>query len=531
MKFYIYNLKFFSTIFFAFSTDFNYTKDTMPTIDDLLKILKEESNKQGGRVAIFPHLRRHKSEYDLDMIRLAYDYAETAHRGQLRKSGDPYIVHPLETAIYLAKMGLDQPSIIAALLHDVPEDTSVSLVDIEKNFGPEVAKLVAGITKLGVIKYRGLERYAENLRKMFVSMAQDIRIILIKLADRVHNLKTLGALPPDKQKRIAQESIEIFAPIANRLGMGQLKGELEDLAFPYLYPEKYAWMQENILPKVKTEMAYIETVIALVKKNLNEQKIKYLSIHGRAKRLYSLYQKLERPQYSGDVDKIYDLVALRIIVPTIEECYQTLGVVHRLWKPLPGRIKDYISQPKPNGYQSLHTTVFCAEGKIVEFQIRTREMHEQAEFGIAAHWHYKENGKKPAHIGKTGHTLPKKFDWIDDLVKWQKDIQDDQQYLTSLTLDFFHNRIFCFTPQGDVIDLPEDATPVDFAYHVHTWIGDHCVGARVNGSMASCDSILKNGDVVDIITEKNRKGPNRDWLKFAKTQAAKDKIRAATSRK
>lgn len=499
----------------------------MPSIEDLLKILKNENGRQNSKIAILSNFRRHKSEYDYDLIRLAYDYAETAHRGQNRKSGEPYIIHPLETAIYLAKMGMDQSSILAALLHDIPEDTNVSLVDIEKNFGPEVAKLVAGITKLGIIKYRGLERYAENLRKMFVSMAQDIRIILIKMADRVHNLKTLGALPPDKQKRIAQESIEIYAPIANRLGMGQVKGELEDLAFPFLYPDKYLWMKEHILPKVQTEMAYIENVIKIIRKELAEQKIKFVSLHGRAKRLYSLFLKLQRPQYDNDVTKIYDLVACRIIVPTVEECYQTLGVIHRLWKPLPGRIKDYIAQPKPNGYQSLHTTVFCQDGKIVEFQIRTKAMHEQAEFGIAAHWHYKEAGKKPKKLGNPGAVLPKKMAWIEDLVKWQKEIQDNEQYLNSLTLDFFHNRIFCFTPRGDVIDLPEEATPVDFAYHVHSWIGDHCVGARVNGAMASCDTTLKNGDVVEIITEKNRKGPNRDWLKFVKTNAAKDKIRTA----
>ncbi|MFA5021723.1 MAG: RelA/SpoT family protein [Patescibacteria group bacterium] len=497
----------------------------MATIETLLKILKGDNDKGNQKMTIFPHFRSHKNEYDLIMIKLAYEFAEQAHKGQLRKSGEPYIEHPLQTAIILAKMGMDQPSIIAALLHDVPEDTNYSLIDIEKNFGSEVTKLVAGITKLGVIKYRGMEKYAENLRKMFISMAEDIRIILIKMADRLHNLKTLAALPVEKQKRIARESLEIYAPIANRLGMGQIKGELEDLAFPYIYPEKFKWFEQDILPKIKIEMAYTQKVIEIARKELANEKIKIISIHGRAKRLYSLYQKLLRPHYDGDVSKIYDLVALRIIVPTVADCYQSLGIIHRLWKPLPRRIKDYIAQPKPNGYQSLHSTVFCLDGKIVEFQIRTPQMHEQAEYGIAAHWHYKENNKNPKKIGEKGYILPKKLTWIEDLVKWQKEIQDNEQYLQSLAIDFFHNRIFVFTPKGDVIDLPEEATPVDFAYHVHSWIGDHCTGAKVNNQMVSLDSKLKNGDVIEIITDKNRKGPSQDWMKFVKTSAAKSKIK------
>ncbi len=499
-------------------------------IDELLKILKAGNNKGNGRQVIFPYLKRGPATYDLDMIKLAYDFADEAHQKQARKSGEPYINHPLRTAITLAKMGLDQSTIIAALLHDVPEDTNYSLVEVEKNFGGEIAKLVGGISKLGIIKYRGMEKYSENLRKMFVSMAQDIRIILIKMADRLDNLRSLDALAKEKQKRIAQESLEIYAPIANRLGMGQIKGELEDLAFPYVYPEKYQWMVKEILPKIELEMAYVQRVIKVVQKELTAQKIKIISIHGRQKRLYSLFLKLQKPHYDGDISKIYDLVALRIIVPTIEDCYQTLGLIHKLWKPLPGRIKDYIAQPKPNGYQSLHSTVFCAEGKIVEFQIRTTEMHEQAEHGIAAHWHYKEIKRRPQKIGDKGYTLPKKLTWIQDLVKWQQDIQDNEVYLKSLSIDFFQNRIFVFTPQGDVIDLPEEATPVDFAYHVHSWIGDHCTGTLINNRMASLDAKLKNGDVVEIITDKNRKGPSRDWLKFVKTGAAKSKIRAGAGK-
>lgn len=500
----------------------------MSTIDDLIKIIKEGNYKNNHhRLSFIPHFRRRKSAIDLDLVRLAYDFAAEAHQGQKRKSGEPYINHSLETAIILAKVGMDQDTIIAALLHDVPEDTDYSLVDIEKNFGPEIAKLVSGITKLGVIKYRGIQKYAENLRKMFVSMAQDLRIILIKMADRLHNLKTLAVLPPEKQKRIAQESLEIYAPIAHRLGMGHLKGELEDWAFPYVYPQEYQWLKKEVLPKIELKMEYDQKVIKVVKKQLTSHKIKIISIHGRAKRLYSLYRKLIKPHYNRDVSKIYDLVAIRIIVPTVADCYNVLGIIHQLWKPLPGRIKDYISQPKPNGYQSLHSTVFCLEGKITEFQIRTPEMHEQAEYGIAAHWRYEETGKKSERFGGKGYTIPKKLKWIEELVKWQKEIQDSQQYLKALTVDVFRNRIFVFTPKGDVIDLPEEATPVDFAYHVHTWIGDHCSGAKINGQMTSLDNKLKNGDVVEIITDKNRKGPSRDWLKFVKTNAAKSKIRAS----
>ncbi len=498
----------------------------MSTIDDLIKILKKGDSKGNHKIPGIIRFRRRKSEIDLDLVRLAYDFAIEAHQQQKRKSGEPYVAHELATAITLARMGMDQDTIIAALLHDVPEDTSYSLVEIEKNFGPEVAKLVGGISKLGIIKYRGIKKYAENLRKMFVSMAQDIRIILIKMADRLHNLETLGALSIEKQKRIAQESLEIYAPIADRLGMGHIKGELEDLAFPYVHPEGYKWLRKEGLPKIEIEMEYVQKVIKVVKKELGREKIKIISIHGRGKRLYSLYQKLNRPEYNQDISKVYDLVALRIIVPTVADCYNVLGIIHQIWKPLPGRIKDYISQPKPNGYQSLHTSVFCLEGKIVEFQIRTPEMHEQAEYGIAAHWHYKETDRIREKVGKKGYTLPKKLKWIEELVKWQQEVQDNQQYLKLLTVDVFRNRIFVFTPKGDVIDLPDEATPVDFAYQVHTWIGDHCAGAKVNGKIASLDAKLKNGDVVEIITDKNRKGPSSDWLKFVKTNAAKSKIRS-----
>src|SRR3989344_5228689 len=336
----------------------------MATYEDLVKAIKTGPRTNGSRGFALPTFRRGHQKIDLVMIRLAYDFAEEAHKGQVRKSGQPYINHPLETAITLARMGMDQDTIIAGLLHDVPEDTTYSLVDVEKNFGKEVAQLVAGITKLGVIKYRGIERYAENLRKMFISRAQDIRIVLIKRAAGLHNLRPLEHLPAEKQQRIAQESLEIYAPIANRLGMGVIKGEIEDLAFPYVYPDEYAWMKKEVLPKIEIKMEYVEKVIELTKKELAKNKIKILSIHGRPKRLYSLYKKLIKPHYDRDVSKIYDLVAIRIIVESVQDCYNVLGILHQQWKPLAGRIKDYISQPKPTGYKSLPPPFFVLTVKL-----------------------------------------------------------------------------------------------------------------------------------------------------------------------
>lgn len=459
---------------------------------------------------------------DLDLMRLAYDYAQEAHQGKKRLSGEGYIQHPLATAYTLAEWGLDEKIIIAGLLHDVPEDTTKTIKDIEDNFGKEIASLVAGITKLGKIKYRGMQRYLENLRRMFLAMAEDIRIILIKFADRMHNLKTLDALPKEKQKRIALETLEIYAPIANRLGMGEIKGILEDLSFPYVLPKEYRWLSKEVKKRFRQKEKYLEQVKKTVLRILSKESIKAISIHGRAKHLYSLYNKLLEKDM--DFKKIYDLVALRIIVPTVSDCYSALGIIHKHWKPLKGRIKDYIATPKPNGYQSLHTTVFCLEGKVVEFQIRTPAMHEFAEFGIASHWHYSES-KKP----KSGSRIPvENLSWIQDLVKIQKEIKDKKQYLESIKIDIFQNRIFVFTPKGDVIDLPEDSTPVDFAYHIHTDIGNKCIGARINEKMESLDTRLRSGDMVEIIIDKNRKRPSTDWLEFIKTHQAREKIRYYT---
>ncbi|MFH1946601.1 MAG: RelA/SpoT family protein [Candidatus Magasanikbacteria bacterium] len=451
---------------------------------------------------------------DLDMIRLAFDFAQNAHAGQTRKSGEPYIVHPLATAHILADLRIDPDIVIAALLHDVPEDTKVTLEEIEKNFGSEITSMVRGITKLGKLKYRGVERYIENLRKMFVAMAEDIRVMILKFADRIHNLSTLDALPPQKRYRIALESLEIYAPIAGRLGMDEFKGRLEDLSFEYVYPKEYQKVKMIRDEKLKGKEIFIDKLQEIAEKELEVAGVKINFINGRKKRLYSFYQKLLRK--NNELAKIYDLVALRIIVPTIADCYAALGVMHKVWKPVKGRIKDYISQPKPNGYQSLHTTVFTDTGEIIEFQIRTSDMHEEAEFGAAAHWHYDETGvKRPA----------KKIQWVKELAEIQKDILNKLSDLEEIKVDFLQSRIFVFTPKGDVIDLPEGATTVDFAYHIHTDVGRKCNGAIVNEQMTSLDTGLKNGDVVEILIDKNRKGPSRDWLKFVKTHTAKTHIK------
>lgn len=482
-----------------------------------------EHNPQQEFEKLLQTIKDNQIAGDLDMLRLAFDFASDAHQGQKRASGEPYIIHPLATAQKLAKMKLDMPTIMAGLLHDVPEDTEVSLDELKKNFGPEIAKLVEGITKLGKLKYRGMERYAENLRKMFVAMSEDIRVILIKFADRLHNLKTLDALPDEKRQRIAKETLEIYAPIADRLAIGAIKGELEDLAFKYVYPEDYEWINKIIPREYRAKEKYLREVKNRVNKALAENQITIdeISIQGRTKHLYSLYRKLLRPNINRDIDKVYDLIALRLIVPSISDCYAALGVLHNLYQPVPGRVKDYIANPKPNGYQSLHTTVFTDDGEIVEFQIRTRKMHEQAEYGIAAHWNYKETG------GKIGS---KNLAWLDELVKWQKQIKDDEQFLQTIKLDIFQNRIFVFTPKGDVIDLPEGATPIDFAYHVHSSLGDKCVGARVNDQLVNLGHQLQSGDIVEIITDKNRKSPNPDWLEIAKTSMTRAKIRAAINK-
>lgn len=466
---------------------------------------------------LFKELKTYCSPSDVERAILAYDYAAQAHKDKKRYSGEPYITHPLTAAYFLAKMHIDINIVIAGLLHDVPEDAGIPLEEIAKNFGDDIAGMIRGITKLGKLKYRGLERYIENLRKMFLAMAEDMRVMIIKFADRIHNLKTLEFHTPAKQYRIAKESLEIYAPIANRLGMGEFKGALEDLSFPYVYPEEYAKVKKIRDNFISESEDSLEETMEIAKKELNKNDIEVLDIHGRKKQLYSLYQKCLAKNWM--VDKIYDIVALRILVKDIGDCYAALGIIHKLWRPLKGRIKDYIAQPKPNGYKSLHTTVFCDDGKIVEFQIRTPEMHDEAEYGIAAHWHYDEKGK--AKISN------KDIPWAKELAKIQKELLNNMSDLENLKLDFFQNRIFVFTPVGDVIDLPENATPVDFAYQIHTDVGNKCVGAKINEQMVSLDTALKNGDVVEILVDRTRKAPNSDWLDFVKTNSAKTKIKEA----
>lgn len=473
------------------------------TIKDLISKIKENDPKA-----------------DTALVELAYDFAAKAHGGQVRSTGEPYINHPLAAAGILADMKLGVSLIVAALLHDVPEDTSISLEEIEKNFGTDIAEMVRGITKLGKIKYRGIERYIENLRKMFLAMASDLRVLFIKFADRLHNLQTLDALPPKKQYRVALETLEIFAPIANRLGMGEMRAQLEDLSFKYIYPEEYKWTVKIFEETTPPKEIYLERVKKILSEDLGQHDVHNFTISGRRKHLYSLYKKLLK--YDRDITRIHDLIALRIIVPTLADCYAVLGVIHGLWKPLKGRIKDYIAQPKPNGYRSLHTTVFCEDGEVVEFQIRTPEMQEEAEFGIAAHWHYDEAGKRAE--------LPQHAKWVQELAKIQKEISEKKEFLEALEtlkIDIFHNRIFVFTPRGDVIDLPEEATPIDLAYAIHSDIGNSCIGAMVNDEIVPLDQSLRSGDVIYILTDKNRKAPSADWLKFVKTRQAKNKIKSA----
>jgi len=455
----------------------------------------------------------------------AYKFAKEAHGAQQRKSGEDYINHPLKVALYLgSRLHMDINTLIAGLLHDVPEETPKTLKDIAKEFGEEVEFLVRGITKLGQIKLRNQkdENYIETLRTMFLAMAQDIRVVLIKLADRLHNMKTLEHLPEDKQQRIARETLEIYAPIANRLGMGELKGELEDLSFPFIEPKEYGWLMEQVKERYEEMKSYIDRAKKVIKKNLDEAGVKIQNVDGRAKHMYSLYQKVLREKYGRDVSKVYDLVALRIITDSIEDCYAALGIIHSGYRPLPGKIKDYIAFPKPNGYRSIHTTVFGPEKRILEIQIRTEEMHREAEFGIAAHWAYSEHGK-PDDGSKASQ---EQLEWVGQLREWQSEVGgDNKEFIESLKIDFFKNRIFIFTPKGEVKNLPEGATSLDFAFMVHTDIGLSAVGAKINGKMGKLSDELRNGDVVEILRAKEAR-VSRDWLRFVKPSSARSSIRA-----
>ncbi|MDO8561024.1 MAG: RelA/SpoT family protein [bacterium] len=463
------------------------------------------------------------AEANLALIKRTYEFATEAHKDQKRKSGEPYIVHPLAVAERLTNMKLDKETIAAGLLHDTVEDTERTIDDIRKNFGDEIAFLVEGVTKLDQIRYKGTERNAENLRKMFLAVAEDIRVVLIKLADRQHNMETLEHVAPEKKRRIALETLEIYAPLAYRLGIGETKGQLEDLAFPYIYPQEHSWLKDHTKDTFEDRKNYIERLIPVVKNEFSKEGLYPIDIHARAKHYYSLYKKLLA--HGMDIDKIHDLIAVRVVVKNIEDCYKTLGAIHKLWKPIPGRIKDYIAIPKPNGYRSLHTTIFGPEGKMTEFQIRTLEMHQEAENGITAHWAYSEaKTESPKNTPSfSGIARNKNLAWVQQLREWHKEFQNPEEFLESLKIDFFKNRIFVFTPKGEVLDLPEGATPVDFAYQVHSTIGDTAAGAKVNSKMVSLDYRLSSGDVVEILTQKNKR-PNQDWLEFVKTSGARKKI-------
>lgn len=464
-------------------------------------------------------------------ITKAYEFAQEAHQGQKRASGDEYFVHCIETAATLVRMGLGSITVSSALLHDTYEDTDVSLEEIEKEFGRDVAFIVKGVSKLSKVQLKGSEEayYLNNLQKMFLAMAADIRVVLIKLADRLHNMKTLSALPREKQQRIAKETMEIFVPIANRLGIGEIKGQLEDLCFKYLDPRNYKYvlgLEKDVLPIRKK---YVNEAIKKLKRKLKEEGIEYVDIHGRAKHYFSLHQKLQK--HDNNIDRVYDLVGIRIIVPNVASCYEVLGVVHKNYKPLIRRIKDYISLPKPNGYKSIHTTIFGPKGKIMEVQIRTEKMHDEAEYGIAAHWIYDQTkgGDWKRYIfgrGNDPRVPGKEIEWVKQLKEWHSQTGGgSDEFWSSLKIDFFKDYIFVFTPEGDAIELPEGATPIDFAYKVHTEIGNRTSGAKVNGKMSTLDTELLNGDLVEVITTKNKKLPNRDWLDFVKTTQARDKIK------
>ncbi|MCL4405290.1 RelA/SpoT family protein [Patescibacteria group bacterium] len=456
------------------------------------------------------------------LIGRAYDFSKTAHANQKRVSGESYFSHPVAVAEYLAKAGMDEVTVTAGLLHDVIEDTPETPEEIERKFGSDVRFLVEGVTKLGHVKYRGEAEQVNNIRRMILAMAEDIRVILIKLADRRHNMLTLSALPPQKQKRVAEETAEIYAPLAYRLGMQNLSGELEDLAFPYTHPEEYRWLIEHVRDRYEDRDKYLRSIRPKVERALREAGIKPIQIDFRAKRYASLYKKLQR--YGTDLDKIYDLVAFRIIVSSIGECYETLGIIHKIWPPVPGRIKDYIATPKPNGYRSLHTTVIADEGRFVEFQIRTQEMHDQAENGIAAHWAYDQT--KGKNEKRTSFADAKELRWVQQLRSWQGEFTDPKEFMESLKIDFFKDRIFVITPRGEVIDLPRGATPVDFAYMIHTDLGNQCSGAKVNGKIVPLDYKLQSQDIVEIITQKGKK-PSPSWLNFVVGGFTKKKIRAA----
>ncbi len=468
-------------------------------------------------MTVLEKITKYYTEEDAEVLRAAYDYAQEMHKDQKRASGESYFSHPCGVAEILIDLGLDMPTVAAAFLHDVIEDTDATPDDVRRRFGDEIYNLVEAVTKLDKISFNSKEEDdAENFRKIFVAMANDVRVIIIKLADRLHNMRSLNYLSKERQQRIAKETLEIYAPLAGRLGIAQIKGEMEDLCLKYLEPDAYEYLVTNIHQELAERREFVEFVCQQVRKILDESNIKG-EVIGRPKHFYSIYKKMKTR--GKTLDQIYDLTAVRVIVNTTEECYEVLGKIHQQWKPVPGRIKDYIATPKRNMYQSLHTTVVTNFGQVFEIQIRTYEMHRMAEYGIAAHWKYKEN--------KTTET---KFDtrlsWIRDVMDWQGTVNETKEFVDSLKNDLYDNELLVFTPKGKVISLPREATPVDFAYAIHTEVGNKCTGAKVNGKLVTLNSTLHTGDVVEILTQSNSKGPSWDWLKFVKSGSARAKIRA-----
>ncbi|MGI8847910.1 MAG: RelA/SpoT family protein [Candidatus Dormibacteria bacterium] len=457
------------------------------------------------------------SDTDRDALRRAYELANRAHSGQFRLSGEPYVEHPLAVAGLLAELRLDPDTLVAALLHDTVEDTDVTLEDLRHEFNEHVARLVEGVTKLGKIHLHTREQaQAENIRKMLVAMAEDIRVVLIKLADRLHNMRTVAAHKPERRERISRETLDIYAPLAHRLGIWQIKAELEDLAFAQLDPDNYLAVEAKLQSRRNEREAFIRDVTEILEREFEPLEV-HAEISGRPKNVYSIYEKMHRQQ--KEFDEIYDLVAIRILVDTVKDCYGALGVVHSLWKPIPGRFKDYVAMPKGNGYQSLHTTVVSHTGEPMEVQIRTHDMHHTSEYGVAAHWHYKAGG-----AGQT--RFDERYGWLRLLMDWQKEVMTAEEFVDTVKVDIFQDEVFVFTPRGDVRSLPTGSTPVDFAYRVHTDVGHHCIGAKVNSRMVPLDYRLQNGDIVEVLTTKAHHGPSRDWLTFVKTSSAREKIRS-----
>ena len=468
------------------------------------------------RAALLAEVASHHPQADLAPVERAFDFAVAAHGDQRRATGEAYVTHPIAAARTLAEMALDPASIQAALLHDVPEDTDQSLTDIEEHFGAEVAHLVDGVTKLSKFStHSHEEQQAENIRKMLLAMAQDIRVVLIKLADRLHNMRTLSGLPPDKQLRIARQTMEIYAPLAERLGIWQIKWELEDLSFKHLDPERYRELAANLDTRRGHRERYIERAIAVLQPELERHGIEG-DLNGRPKHLFSIWKKMQRK--SAAFGEIYDVYAIRLLVDEVRDCYAALGVVHSLWKPIPGQFDDYIAVPKPNGYQSLHTAVIALDGKPLEIQIRTHAMHSVSEVGIAAHWRYKEGSKAERDYDA-------KLAWLRQLMDWQREVTDATEFVEGIKLDIFQDQVFVFTPKGDIKDLPAGATPLDFAYRIHTDVGHRTIGAKVNNRLVPLDYRLKNGDIVEVVTTKAEHGPSRDWLSIVRTSHAREKIR------